>query len=133
MEKLQHISRQYSRQLEAVRRKVLKMGGLVESQVAGAVECMVTGDAERARQVANQDYQINALEVQIDASERRCLKETDEVGFGLAQPSVVIDRQQDRGLRQRRVRRQQRVLREPGRIPARQRRRPPDPEHAHRE
>ncbi|MDJ0656354.1 MAG: phosphate signaling complex protein PhoU [Xanthomonadales bacterium] len=90
MEKLQHISRQYGRQLEAVRRKVLKMGGLVESQLAGAVECMVTGDAERARHIANQDYQINALEVEIDEDCTRILATRQPAASDLRLVMAVI-------------------------------------------
>ncbi len=62
----QHISRKFNQELEAVRSKVMKMGGLVEAQLAGAVAAMSAGDPEAASVVARNDYKVNALEVEID-------------------------------------------------------------------
>ena len=61
-----HISRQFNEELENVRSQVLKMGGIVEQQMAEAVQALVQGDAERAQQVVQNDYRVNALEVAID-------------------------------------------------------------------
>jgi phosphate transport system protein len=61
-----HISRQYNEELENVRGQVLKMGGIVEQQMAEAVQALVAGDSELARQVVTNDYRVNALEVAID-------------------------------------------------------------------
>jgi phosphate transport system protein len=61
-----HISRQYNEELENVRSQVLKMGGIVEQQMAEAVQALVAGDSELARQVVTNDYRVNALEVAID-------------------------------------------------------------------
>jgi phosphate transport system protein len=49
-----------------VRSQVLKMGGIVEQQMAEAVQALVAGDSELARQVVTNDYRVNALEVAID-------------------------------------------------------------------
>lgn len=62
----QHISQQFNSELEDVRNKVLLMGGIVEEQLARAVLAIVTGDPELAAVVKENDYRVNALEVEID-------------------------------------------------------------------
>ena len=62
----QHISRQFNEELESVRSQLLKMGGLVEGQLAQAVQALVEIDSELAREVVKNDYRVNALEVAID-------------------------------------------------------------------
>lgn len=61
-----HISTQYNEELEDLRSRVLKMGGLVEQQIADAVEALVEGDSSKAEQVINLDIRVNAMEVEID-------------------------------------------------------------------
>jgi phosphate transport system protein len=62
----QHISRQFNEELEAVRSKVLQMGGIVEEQLDLAVKALVEGNVDLAADVVHNDYRINALEVEID-------------------------------------------------------------------
>lgn len=62
----QHISQQFNEELEAVRSKVLTMGGMVEQQLADAVRALVESDGKLAEQVVRNDYKVNALEVEID-------------------------------------------------------------------
>ncbi len=62
----QHISQRYNQNLEDIRNKVLKMGGLVETQAENAVKAMLEGNAELAEQVAASDYKVNKMEVSID-------------------------------------------------------------------
>ena len=62
----QHISRQFNAELEEVRSKVLKMGGIVEEQITLAVKALVDGNAKLARKVIKRDNMVNALEVEID-------------------------------------------------------------------
>lgn len=62
----EHISQQFNEELEAVRAKVLHMGGVVEDQLAKAVSALITGDADLAREVARHDAVVNGLEVEID-------------------------------------------------------------------
>jgi phosphate transport system protein len=64
----QHISRRYSEELEAVRNRVLHMGGIVEEQVANAIGALVEGHPRLARQVVLNDDRINSLEIEIDAA-----------------------------------------------------------------
>jgi phosphate transport system protein len=61
-----HISQQFNAELEAIRNKVLAMGGLVEEQIENATAALVSGDVEQAEGVISRDYQVNALEVAID-------------------------------------------------------------------
>jgi len=62
----QHISQQYNEELEAVRGKVLQMGGVVEEQLANAVKALVDGDTGLAASVVKGDKRVNSLEVEID-------------------------------------------------------------------
>ena len=62
----QHISQQYNKELESVKSKVLKMGGLVESQVENAISALIEQNDELAKKVAESDYKINKIEVEID-------------------------------------------------------------------
>ncbi|MEN3291674.1 MAG: phosphate transport system protein [Burkholderiales bacterium] len=61
-----HSSKQYDMDLEAIRSKVLQMGGLVESQFRDALECFRTGNIEQAEQVIKADENVNRLEVTLD-------------------------------------------------------------------
>jgi phosphate transport system protein len=62
----EHTSKQFDTELEAVRALVLKMGGLVESQIIQAVESLVNGDVALMNRVIAEDHRVNAMEVEID-------------------------------------------------------------------
>lgn len=62
----EHSSKQYDQELEAIRSKVLLMGGMVETQFDEALECFRVGDAARADRVMAEDDAVNQLEVQLD-------------------------------------------------------------------
>ncbi|OIQ89777.1 phosphate-specific transport system accessory protein PhoU [mine drainage metagenome] len=62
----EHTFKQYDADLEAVRGKVLEMGGLVEQQIVSALEALVKLDQNLAKEVMANDHNVNALEVQID-------------------------------------------------------------------
>ncbi|MGB5246368.1 MAG: phosphate signaling complex protein PhoU [Woeseia sp.] len=68
-----HISQRFNKDLEELRNSVLKMGGLVETQLSLAITAVVTGDSELGLQVAKDDYKVNNLEVQIDEECSRVL------------------------------------------------------------
>ena len=61
-----HISRQFNTELEDIRSRVLKMGGLVEQQIGQAISALMKGDTVLAEAVATEDYQVNKMEVAID-------------------------------------------------------------------
>lgn len=62
----EHSSSQYNHDLEAIRSKVLLMGGLVESHFHDAMACYRTGNAEQAAAVVKSDEEVNRLEVILD-------------------------------------------------------------------
>lgn len=62
----EHISKKFDAELEAVRSRVLQMGGLVEQQINRAMEVLAYGDLELAEKVIEDDHRVNALEVAID-------------------------------------------------------------------
>ncbi len=62
----EHIYKQYDAELEAVRAKVLEMGGLVEEQIISALQALVSADTILAAKVVKNDHRVNALEMQID-------------------------------------------------------------------
>ncbi len=62
----EHITKQFDVELETVRAKVLKMGGLVEEQIEHAVESLHKGDLALADHVISEDHRVNGLEVGID-------------------------------------------------------------------
>ena len=62
----EHIYKQYDAELEAVRAKVLEMGGLVEEQIINALQALVSSDTILAAKVVKNDHRVNALEMQID-------------------------------------------------------------------
>ena len=61
-----HISKQFDIELEDIRERVLKMGGLVEEQFGRVLTALMDGDADQAALVAAEDYKINQFEVEID-------------------------------------------------------------------
>jgi phosphate transport system protein len=62
----EHTYKQYDAELEAVRAKVLQMGGLVEQQIVDALQALVHADPKLAEDVMANDHRVNALEVSID-------------------------------------------------------------------
>src|ERR1700752_2308420 len=69
----EHISKQYDQDLEAIRSRMMQMGGLVESQIRSAVAGYLGGDAERIEQVIAGDAKVNELEAAIDADLRHVI------------------------------------------------------------
>jgi phosphate transport system protein len=62
----EHSSKQYDHELEAIRSKVLLMGGIVETQFTNAMACFRGGDVEAADRVIAEDDAVNQLEVSLD-------------------------------------------------------------------
>jgi phosphate transport system protein len=62
----EHTNKQYDAELEAVRAKVLQMGGLVEQQIINALESLISVNPKLAQDVMQADHRVNALEVQVD-------------------------------------------------------------------
>ncbi len=62
----EHTSKQFESELEAVRARVLQMGGLVEEQIKMALDALTSGDLELCAKVEKNDHLVNAQEVGID-------------------------------------------------------------------
>src|ERR1700678_2375844 len=58
----QHTNRQYEEDLRGLRAGLLKMGGLVERQIAEAVDALVNRDSEHARGLIARDEEVNRLD-----------------------------------------------------------------------
>jgi phosphate transport system protein len=61
-----HISKRFDQELEDIRTRVLTMGGLVETQVQEGLFAIMNSDSDVAKKVAENDYKINRMEVEID-------------------------------------------------------------------
>jgi len=61
-----HLSSQFDADLNAVSSKVLEMGGLVESQIVGAMRALNEFDRDTAEKVIAAEETLNAMEVDID-------------------------------------------------------------------
>jgi phosphate transport system protein len=66
MPQSEHLSKQYDLDLDAVRSRVLEMGGLVESQIQMAIEAYSSGNLALVEQVIENDRRVNGFEVGID-------------------------------------------------------------------
>lgn len=61
-----HISRQFDNELEAIRSRVLKMGGFVEAQLNRTLVALSEGDALSIASVSDEDDKVNEMEMVID-------------------------------------------------------------------
>jgi phosphate transport system protein len=61
-----HYLGKYDEELEAIRNRVLSMGGLVEEQIGNAIRALGSGDVRQAEEVMQNDMRVNAFEVGID-------------------------------------------------------------------
>jgi phosphate transport system protein len=61
-----HLSTQFDAELSAISTRVLEMGGLVEAQVAQAVQALSEFSAESADEVLAREGRVNAMEIEID-------------------------------------------------------------------
>ena len=62
----EHINKQFDQDLEAIRSRILQMGGLVESQIRNAIGAFLDASPERAGKVITVDAKVNELELLID-------------------------------------------------------------------
>jgi len=61
-----HTNLRYEEELRGLRASLLKMGGLVERQIAEAIDALVNRDTEMARQVIVNDKEVNRMDVDTD-------------------------------------------------------------------
>ena len=66
MNETQHVSRQFDDELSGLRIQVLQMGGLVETQVAAAIDAYGSGEVGSVKQIVETDRKVNDFEKRID-------------------------------------------------------------------
>ncbi len=66
-----HTIKQFEEELRLIKEKVLRLGGIVEEQIARSIKALVTRDSALARTAIEDDHIVNGLEVEID---ELCLK-----------------------------------------------------------
>ena len=86
----QHISQKFDEEMENLRNKVLKMGGLVEQQISGAIDALQNMDAKSAEEIILKDHKVNALEVIIDESCTQILARRQPAASDLRMVVAVI-------------------------------------------
>ncbi|WP_225769572.1 phosphate signaling complex protein PhoU [Inquilinus sp. Marseille-Q2685] len=64
----EHIVKSFDQELEFLRRTVVQMGGLAESQLELAIQAVVRRDADLAGRVMRSDEQMDAYEQSVDAA-----------------------------------------------------------------
>jgi phosphate transport system protein len=67
----EHISMSFDMELDALRTKILAMGGKVEMMIAGSVKALGDRDSELADRIIAMDHEVNGFEVVID---EKCLQ-----------------------------------------------------------
>ena len=68
-----HTDKTYDVQLDALRNKLLSLGGKVETEIALCMRSLAERDSVLAEQVIAQDREVNRMEVEIDEACRRLL------------------------------------------------------------
>jgi len=58
--------RHFDDELKDLKAKLLRMGGMVEDQIQGALRALVERDSGLAREIIENDHQVNALDVEVD-------------------------------------------------------------------
>lgn len=78
-----HTLKRFDEELSALRELVLRMGGGVEQQVAGAVAALARGDAVAARAIASRDRDIDRMELRADEAVAQLLALRAPLGVDL--------------------------------------------------
>jgi phosphate transport system protein len=65
------IRKQFTKELENIKKRILELGAMVEERVQMAVKAIDTNDSDLAQNIIKTDYEIDEIEVEI---EEECLK-----------------------------------------------------------
>jgi phosphate transport system protein len=91
----EHISKQFDQDLEAIRSRMMQMGGLVESHIRLAIAAYLDGDVAKANQVIQGDAKVNELELAIDGDLGQIIVRRQPAAFDLrlilAASKIVTD------------------------------------------
>jgi phosphate transport system protein len=63
-----HIVKSYDNELEALKKHLLEMGGLAESQLKESLQVLVRHDPKRAQKLVERDKKMDALEAEVASS-----------------------------------------------------------------
>ena len=63
---MEHTSRQYERELQQLKEKILLLGGTVELMIASSMKSLLTRDSDLAKSVIASDPKVDAMELEID-------------------------------------------------------------------
>jgi phosphate transport system protein len=66
-----HTNPQFEAELNGLREALLKMGALVQVQIARAIEALVNRDSAKARETIARDLEVNHLDIETD---ERCIR-----------------------------------------------------------
>jgi phosphate transport system protein len=80
----------FDEEMENLRNQVLKMGGLVEQQINGAIEALQNTSAPGAEKIILNDHKVNALEVTIDEACTQILARRQPAASDLRMVIAVI-------------------------------------------
>jgi phosphate transport system protein len=65
------IRKQFTKELENIKKRILALGAMVEERVQMAIKAIDTNDADLAQEIIKKDYEIDEIEVEV---EEECLK-----------------------------------------------------------
>jgi len=60
------MQRHFDEEMKNLKEKILRMGAMVEEQIANAIKSLVERDSDLARRVIENDHHVNALDVEVD-------------------------------------------------------------------
>lgn len=60
------MQRHFDEELKTLKEKILRMGAMVENQIASAIKALVERSSDLARQVIANDHKVNAMDVEVD-------------------------------------------------------------------
>ncbi len=63
---MEHTSRQYERDLQQLKEKILLLGGTVELMIASSMKSLLSRDSDQAKGVIDSDPRVDAMELDID-------------------------------------------------------------------
>lgn len=79
----EHTYKQFDVELDEIRSDLLRMGGHVQSMITDAMQVLITGDAEAAERVKQNEDRVNSLEIEIDERITRLLARRQPMGIDL--------------------------------------------------
>ncbi|MBX2857043.1 MAG: phosphate signaling complex protein PhoU [Cellvibrionaceae bacterium] len=86
----QHISRQFNADLEQLRTGLLEMGGMVEAQLADAIQAIETADGALAEKVLKVEDEVDRREIFLDAEATTILARRQPAASDLRLVLMVI-------------------------------------------